>query len=267
MADERTTSPWRVPLAVLIGRQVLWTGWFLSTTLSAAVHVVLIGFLAWQTAKPLYYDANRTPGDGSDGRGGGGGGGGNRTVAVVPVFMRAFVPPPAPPPMETPALTVPVAVQPLPEPRQDTTPPTPVPSAETPTGQPAAGPGLGEGQGTGVGPGQGSGTGGGIGGGVGTGIGNDSGPGGGGGNIYPPQLQGLLLPPPGVPRSLRGTRVTVTFFVSVRGAVDRVQVEPEIQDRGYRNEFLERMRRYTFTPAYTREGRAVPAQFAVIVTL
>jgi hypothetical protein len=30
---------------------------------------------------------------------------------------------------------------------------------------------------------------------------------------------------------------------------------------------VERLRRYTFTPAYTREGRAVPGVFEIRITL
>jgi hypothetical protein len=59
----------------------------------------------------------------------------------------------------------------------------------------------------------------------------------------------------------------VTFYVSERGVVDNVEVDPPIRDRGYRDDFMERMRRYTFTPAYTRDGRPVPAQFPVRITL
>jgi hypothetical protein len=102
---------------------------------------------------------------------------------------------------------------------------------------------------------------------VGTGVGNDSGPGGGGGTVFPPGLQGIILPPPGAPHELKGQRLTVTFRISDKGEVVSVEVNPQIRDRGYRNEFLDRMRRYTFTPAMTRDGHAIAAEMNVIVTV
>ena len=62
-------------------------------------------------------------------------------------------------------------------------------------------------------------------------------------------------------------RLTVRFEISERGEVLNVEVDPPIRDRGYRNEFMERMRRYTFTPAYTVDGRPVRAVFPVLITL
>jgi hypothetical protein len=167
-------------------------------------------------------------------------------------------------------LQVPTTVEPIPEP-QDSVPPdtAAVPAADTATAQGAVdGPGVGPGQGPGVGPGSGGGSGSGTGGGIGPGVGPDSGGGaGGGGNIFPPQPLGIILPPPGRPGDLRGVRITVNFFISERGEVVRVTTDPEIRDRGYRNEFLNRMRRYTFTPAYTRDGRAVASEFPFQITL
>jgi hypothetical protein len=70
------------------------------------------------------------------------------------------------------------------------------------------------------------------------------------------------------PRSLRGTRITVTFTIGERGEVLDVAVDPPIEDRGYRAQFLERMRRYTFTPGYSpRDGRAVRAALPITITL
>jgi hypothetical protein len=85
--------------------------------------------------------------------------------------------------------------------------------------------------------------------------------------VFPPQPQGIILPPPGRPSSLAGVRLVVTFTISERGEVLDVDVEPPIRDRGYRNEFLDRMRRYVFTPAYTLDGRPVRAIFPVTITL
>jgi hypothetical protein len=260
MSSERLSTGRRVPFAVPFGRQVRSGGSLRGTFLSAAVHAAIIALALWETSDRFYYDASRGPGDGP-GRGGGGGGGGNRTVAIVTLPPAARTPAPPAPPPTTPPLVVPQVVEPLPEPQVQ-----PLAAAQpAPAEHAGAGPGLGAGQGPGVGPGAGGGSGGGTGGGIGSGIGPDSG--GGGGFVYPPQVQGIILPPPGAPRSLRGVRLTVTFFISATGQVDRVEVDPEIRDRGYRNEFLDRMRRYTFTPAYLRDGRAVPAEFPVQITL
>jgi len=62
-------------------------------------------------------------------------------------------------------------------------------------------------------------------------------------------------------------RVVVTFFISERGEVVRVETDPLIRDRGYRNEFLDRMRRYTFTPGMTRDGHPVASQISITITL
>jgi hypothetical protein len=230
--------------------------------LSAFVHAVLIAALLWKTGD-LFVDANR--GLGPDlGRGGGGGGGGARAVAmfVVPGAAAAQEAPPAltPPP---PPITVPLETPTtIPEPAAQ---PTPAPAVAT---APTPGPGEGVGAGTGTGPGSGSGTGGGSGAGTGTGVGNDSGPGGGGGTVFPPSLQGILIPPTdGKPRELRGVRIVVTFRISERGEVVSVSTDPQIRDRGYRNEFLDRMKHYAFTPAYTRDGRPIASEISITITL
>ena len=59
----------------------------------------------------------------------------------------------------------------------------------------------------------------------------------------------------------------MTFYVTERGAVDHVEVDPPIRDRGYRNAFMDRMRGYTFTPARTLDGRPIAASVNFIVTL
>lgn len=231
--------------------------------LSAVLHAGLLFGILW-FGKRTFEDAANAPGEGR-GRGGGGGGGGNRSIAIwtVPGAAAAQTPPPpapTPPPLEVPQ-TPPV----IPETKQETPAPvTPAPATPAPTT--GAGPGEGAGTGPGRGPGTGTGTGGGEGSGVGPGVGSDTGE-GGGGRVFPPQPQGIILPPPGAPRNMRGVVITVTFRISERGDVVDVSVDPPIRDRGYRNEFLERMRRYTFTPAYTREGRPVASEFPIQVTL
>ncbi|MFI5207194.1 MAG: hypothetical protein ACHQX4_04160, partial [Gemmatimonadales bacterium] len=139
-----------------------------------------------------------------------------------------------------------------------------------PAPPPPTGAGAGPGQGAGVGPGggTGTGTGGGTGGGTGTGTGNDSGPGGGaGGRVFPPFPYGMIMAPPGAPRELHGVRIAVTFQVSERGEVLSVRTDPEIRDRGYRSDFLDRMRHFTFRPAYTADGRHVAAEYPIIIIL
>ena len=247
----------QVPLATPFGRQVRERGILRGLGLSAAVHLGLIALAIWGGRR--LGEAGLAPGEGG-GRSGGGGGGGNRVFAVF-TLPRAL--PPAPP---APALVVP-SLQALTVPM--TLPPEEVPqqvSAEdlARLAQPM-GSGLGAGQGSGVGPGSGSGTGGGSGAGIGTGVGPDSG--GAGGSYYPPQPQGIIMPPPDRPSELRGTTVIARFEISVRGEVLRVTLEPPIRNRRFNGEFIERLRRYTFTPAYTRAGQPMAAPFEIRITL
>lgn len=255
MSDE--LLPGRVPLGRPFGRQLQGQGSFRGTVLSAALHLAVIALLAW-AGRRQFLDS-RTPGD--EGRGGGGGGGGIRGLAVFTATGMGR--PPAPqPPAHQQALTVPQQVVPLPEsPPHDSLPAAPAPT-------PPTGAGEGPGQGAGIGPGGGTGTGGGTGGGTGTGTGNDSGPGGGaGGRVFPPFPYGMIMAPTGAPRELHGVRIAVTFQVSERGEVLGVRTDPEIRDRGYRNDFLDRMRHFTFRPAYTADGRHVAAEYLITIIL
>lgn len=248
----------QVPLATPFGRLAHEGGSVRGVILSAAVHAALVFALVWGGTRLMV--ADRMPGSGQ-GRGGGGGGGGNRTLLLfTPPRPAAAAGPtlPLPPPLVM-AKQPPV---PLPEIKPpDVAPPT-VSTAQLLS---ALSPGQGPGQGPGAGPGAGPGTGGGTGSGVGTGAGPDSG--GGGGRIYPPQLQGMILPPPDRPAALRGTTVTVLFEVSARGEVMRVSLDPMPRDRKFTEAFLERLRRYTFTPAHTLDGHPVAAVFPIRITL
>jgi len=230
--------------------------------LSAVLHAVIIALLLWKTGQQ-FVDANRGLGP-ELGRGGGGGGGGARAVAMFAIPGAAAAPQappvatPQPPPVVVPQVTPTTIPEPVPVAQ-----PTPVAAAA-----PMPGPGDGAGAGTGTGPGSGSGTGGGSGSGTGTGVGNDSGPGGGGGTVFPPSLQGILIPPTdGKPRELRGVRIVVTFRISESGEVVSVVTDPQIRDRGYRNEFLDRMKHYAFTPAFTRDGHAIASEISITITL
>jgi hypothetical protein len=246
----------QIPLASPFGRQVRERGSLRGLGLSAAAHLALLALVLWGQHRMM--EAGLMPGL-RPGMAGGGGGGG-RVFAVLALPPAPASAPPAP------ALTVPSL--------QALTLPAVQPPEEVPIQMSAeelaallrnAAPGNGAGQGSGTGPGSGSGTGGGSGSGVGPGTGPDSG--GGGGNVFAPQPQGIILPPPDRPSSVRGTTVRVRFEISARGEVLAVTLDPPIRDRRFRDDFLERLRRYTFTPAYTREGRAVPGVFEIRITL
>jgi hypothetical protein len=251
MPSERKATR-QVPLATPFGRLAHERGRARGVILSAALHLALVFAVVYSGTRLLV--ADRLPGAGR-GRGGGGGGGGNRALLL-------FTPPAQ---AAGPALPIP---PPLVMTKQ---PPTPLPEVKPPdvappdvsTAQLLSA--LGPGEGPGKGPGAGSGTGGGTGPGKGTGMGPDSG--GGGGRVYPPQLQGMILPPPDRPSSLRGITVTVLFEVSARGEVMRVSLDPMPGDRKFAEAFLERLRHYTFTPAYTPDGRPVAAVFPIRITL
>jgi protein TonB len=254
-------APRRVPLATRFDRQVRSGGEARDTVLSVVLHALAIVLIIGGGSLHLV-DATRGPGD-NLGRGGGGGGGGARAFAIftpsgadaaaAPPVEEAVVTPPVVPPAETPTT--------IPEPAAE--------APTTPAAQPAPTPGegTGTGAGTGTGPGSGTGTGGGAGSGVGTGTGSDSGAGGGGGTVFPPQLQGIILPPTGRPGNLRGQQIEITFQINEKGEVLDVSLNPPIRDRSFRNEFMERLRRYTFVPAYTRDGHAIAAEFRVSITL
>jgi len=94
------------------------------------------------------------------------------------------------------------------------------------------------------------------------------GPGGGdGGRLMAPVPRRMVIPPPDPPKSLRGREVRVTFVVDAEGLVSRVSIEPEIQDREYRDRLLDAMRHYRFTPARNPDGTPVPGTYVVTVTL
>ena len=244
----------QIPLATPFGRLAHERGGIRGVILSAAVHLAVVIFLLWSGSHLML--ADRVPGSG---HGRGGGGGGNRTLVL-------FVPPaPAAP---APAPPAPVIVMPkqlavvIPEVRPDSTPRAPLPAQPAAAGQ---GPGEGAGKGPGAGPGSGTGSGGGSGSGVGPGTGPDSG--GGGGRIYPASPQTVIMPPNDVPRALRGTTITAVFEISASGEVMHVAVDPVPRDRGFANEFLERLRHYIFTPAHTVDGQPVAALFRINITL
>jgi protein TonB len=239
----------QVPLATPFGRQTRERGKLRGLGLSAVAHLVLLALVLYAQHKAI--EAGLMPGLGPNRPGGGGGGG-----AAVVLFVR---PPAAPaaPAVEAPHLEVITtpAVQ----------PPEEVPVQMSPEEIRSLLQAATPGNGTGAGPGSGTGSGGGSGSGTGPGTGPDSG--GAGGNVYAPRLDGFIMPPVDRPASVRGTTVRVRFEVSARGEVLDVAIDPPIRDRHYRDEFLDRLRRYKFTPAYTRDGRAVPGVFEISIAL
>jgi len=129
---------------------------------------------------------------------------------------------------------------------------------------------IGQGPGSGGGPGAGTGSGGGIGSGQGTGIGSGqgSGTGGEGGSVLPPNPIGVLMPPvENVPPSIRGQTVKVDFWVDSTGRVTRIDIDPEIEDSGYRRLFLSKMREYRFSPARTLDGEPVNGHLVISIVI
>jgi protein TonB len=247
----------QIPLATPFGRLAHERGGARGVILSAAVHLSLVLLVVWSGRQLMV--ADRMPGAGP-GKGGGGGGGGARALLL-------FTPPP--PAAAGPALPLPPPLilkqqepVPLPEIKPPEVAPPEVSAAQLLS---ALGAGAGPGKGTGTGPGAGSGTGGGTGSGVGPGMGPDSG--GGGGKLYPPSPRQIILPPSDRPAAVRGTTITVRFEISSRGDVMRVSLSPIPRDRSFADQFVERLRRYTFTPAYTLDGRPVAAVYEIRITL
>jgi protein TonB len=205
-------------------------------------------------------DFRRLPG------GGGGGSGGQRADYIsLPAYT---APPEAMPPVSVPRV-LPQSVVSTPAPE-----PVPVAKVDTPSVKPApvdvADSGASGGAG-GAGPGAGGGAGGGTGGGVGPGTGQGTGPGTGGGGEggrgRGPLPKQMILPPEDSPKDIRGKDFRVTFWVGSDGKVLRVDVDPEIRDRGYARKFLEAMQKYQFRPARSPDGTAVPDTTTIILSL
>jgi len=77
----------------------------------------------------------------------------------------------------------------------------------------------------------------------------------------------MILPPEDTPKDIRGMDFRVTFWVGVDGRVTRVDVDPEIRDRGYARKFLEAMQKYQFRPARSADGTAVADTTTIILSL
>lgn len=241
-----------------------------ATLVSVLLHLALV--LLVLPRVDLLGPMARTPLPGEPSRGTGGGGGGDggtrmQYVALPPAAAAAppaaVVPPVPPPPPPTPSLPVPD-----PEP----VPPVPVAAPVDTTRSPGAGSrdssgAAAGGLAAGRGPGSGGGSGGGQGTGTGTGTGGGSGAGSGGegGLARPPEPRQLIIPPE-FPRSMRGVRLRVTFWVAADGRVQRVEFDPAVPDRGYARRLEEVLRDYRFRPARDEQGRDVPGTTTVTLT-
>jgi hypothetical protein len=65
---------------------------------------------------------------------------------------------------------------------------------------------------------------------------------------------------------MRGRTIAVTFWVASDGRVERVALDPEIDDGGFSKRFSDVMRHYRFRPARSPEGVAIPGTTTVSVT-
>ena len=219
------------------------------------LHVAVIGLVLWRG--PEFWAPTPVVGAPSPLRGGGGGGGGGgkqpTLVYILPPATKSPVPVPVPPVIPPPPVTPP----PVPAVRANPNVVAPADSALATAG--AGGPGEG--------PGTGGGAGGGTGGGQGPGTGTGTGPGAGGGEggaIRPPVWSAGALPFGETPKALRGRYVDVTFWVAVDGRVERIGIEPPINDAKYREYFSEvMMRTWRFRPARAPSGEAVPGTVTI----
>lgn len=227
---------------------------------SAVLHVLLIVLIIWSGGRSQeFFRAAGGPGP----EGGGGGGGGSRvTYMELPPLVTA-----SPPAREQPSRQRSVEV-PIPRPELKDIPKEKLQVRITPpTGPVVAAVRPGRGAGSGGGEGAGTGSGGGVGTGRGTGIGSGRGPGTGGegGVGFPPQSRQMLLPPD-APASIKGHEFRVRFWIDEQGRVTRIEVEPRIEDAGYRKKFRERMLQFRFYPARTGDGTPMAAHYDAWIT-
>lgn len=240
---------------------------------SVALHVLLVAAVVFAVRRAEPWERTRTPGIFGELPGGGGGGGGGERVSYVslPPAPAAASPRPEPVPPIVPPQPEP-EVEPEPEPQEVQVAVVEPETAPAPDSVPVvgAGAGAGAGEGAGLGPGAGAGSGGGTGGGEGTGTGSGLGPGSGGegGAGRPPEPRTVILPPlESTPKALRGRTVHVTFWVRADGTVDRISVEPEIEDRGFARKFEEAMVKYRFRPARNAAGLPTSGTYPIEVEL
>lgn len=226
--------------------------------LSLLLHALVIGLILWPATRFLTIN---DPGNPllAPGGGGGGGGGGGETVAYI--SLPAFTPPPeAPEVVDVPIVETPeVPVVPEPQPVRDSAVPDTVVVAANIGATRGVGTGS-AGTGTGEGPGEGGGTG--------EGSGPGSGPGSGGGMSLArnPYWTQAILPPENPPRELRGKTIEILFWIKADGRVERVEFNPEIENRGFATKFRERLLDFVFSPARSATGAAIAVQYPISIT-
>jgi hypothetical protein len=66
-----------------------------------------------------------------------------------------------------------------------------------------------------------------------------------------------------IPQELRGVELTIHFWVNARGQVTRIEVDPPIRDRSYRDALHETLLGWAFYPARTASGAAVPGELEI----
>jgi hypothetical protein len=59
----------------------------------------------------------------------------------------------------------------------------------------------------------------------------------------------------------------VTFWVDVKGKVQKVEIDPEIRNGGYAKKFREAMMDYEFGPATGPDGLPVPGKITLTFTI
>jgi len=192
--------------------------------------------------------------------GGGGGGGAERvTYMDLPAYVSTALSAPRPSPQNEIRFNAD-----LPSVRQIPLPERKV-SVRWPSGTVEAVTALGSDRGTGGGAGRGPGSGGGIGTGLGSGTGSHVGPGTGGNQayVYAPEPRSIMYPIVAVPDGMRGQELTIHFWVDARGRVTRIEVDPPIRDRTYRDALHETLLGWTFYSARTASGAPVPGELEI----
>ncbi|HEU4698218.1 MAG TPA: hypothetical protein VFS40_03500 [Gemmatimonadales bacterium] len=245
---------------------------------SLALHALLI----WLVVRVAGAPWDPTPVAGAlglpigSGGGGGGGNGGPRVHEIeLPPSGAPAPAPPAPPaakPVEAPKPVPPPEPEPKPEAPKAVTP-VPPPAAPQATSAPATTPAGAAAAGA-ASAGGGGGAGGGVGGGVGPGVGPGTGPGSGpgtgggeGGTIKAPEWIQGTLPYDMPPKELRGAQIVVTFWIRADGTVQHFEIQPEIQDRKYREKLAEVFQSFRFRPARSPAGLPVPSTYPMTFTL
>ncbi len=242
-----------------------------STGISVALHVLVIGLIAWLLAKGVKMAAPQvahvvTPIDlpvpppkalpKATMIGGGGGQRGPTPVTkgTPPKFAEHQIVPPAKPPLEQPK----IAIQPTVEVQKDVKMASSIPQIGVPN-SPLVGMSMGNGSGTGLGSGNGSGIGPGSGGNIGGGLRQI------GGGVSAPIP--IYEPEPEFSEEARKAKVAgnvlVTCVVGVNGLTQRVRVIRGI-GMGLDEKAIEAVKQYRFKPAM-EGGKPVPVQVNIDV--